>query len=116
MAENDTEDVPVACRLTESEKDRRREDWVAETFAEAFRDAEEREDGYEFVFDGSDEMLEAVTTFLQRETDCCPFARFTLEVTPGLEAVRLLFAGPEGTKDLLEAGLFDEEFLGPSAA
>lgn len=82
-----------------------------ETLADSIRSVEERPDGYELLFAGSDEVLDAVATFLQRETDCCPFARFTVEVSPGLEEVRLLFAGPDGTKALLEEGLFDDDRL-----
>lgn len=109
MAEHDHEydDVPVACTLGDAEKERRR-DWVEETLVGAVRAAEEREDGYEFVFEGSDAVLEAVSTFVRREARCCSFARFRIAVPQGFEEVRLLFAGPEGTKDLLETGLIEE--------
>lgn len=105
------EEAVVACQLDEAGKERRRGGQVHETLAAAVREVEERTDGYEFVFAGRDEVLDAVSTFLQRETDCCPFARFTVEVSPGLEEVRLLFAGPEGTKALLEEGLFEDDRL-----
>lgn len=115
-AHDDDGDVQVACRLSEAGKDERRGGWVHGTFVDELRDVEEREDGYEFVFEGSDEVLEAVSTFLQRETACCPFARFRVDVSPGLETVRLLFAGPEGTKELLEDGLFEDGELALGSA
>lgn len=109
MVEHDHEydDVPIACTLDEAERERRR-DRTAETLIGAIRSAEEREDGYEFVFDGSDAVLEAVSAFVRREATCCSFARFRIEVPQGFEEVRLLFAGPEGTKGLLETGLIEE--------
>lgn len=109
MTEHHSEydDVPVACTLNEAEKERRR-DWVEETLVGAIRSAEEREDGYEFVFEGSDAALEAVSAFVRREATCCSFARFQITVPQGFEEVRLLFAGPEGTKELLETGLVEE--------
>lgn len=111
---DESHEIPIACQLTDAERDRRRGGSVQETLTEAIRGVEERPDGYEFVFAGSDGVMDAVATFLQRETACCPFARFEVEVTPGLDEVRLLFAGPEGTKDLLEEGLFRDEEFGPA--
>lgn len=99
------DETATECQLDEGES--RREGRVQETLTGAVRAVKGME-GYELLFAGSDEVLDAVATFLQRETDCCPFARFTVEVSPGLEEVRLLFAGPEGTKALLEEGLLDD--------
>ena len=70
-------------------------------------DAEEREDGYEFVFEGTDDVLEAAAMFVQPESKCCSFARFRIDVPQWFEAVGLLFAGPEGTEDRLETGLVE---------
>ena len=103
----DYDDVPVACTLDEAGKEQRR-DWVAETLVDALRGAQEREDGCEFVFEGTDDVLTAAATFVQRESKCCAFARFRIDVPQGFDEVRLLFAGPEGTKDLLEVGLLEE--------
>ena len=108
-------DLEVACGLSEEERERRQGSWVERTFLASVRDVEELEDGYAWVFDGSDDVLEAAATFVRRETDCCPFATFHLEVSPGLEEVRLRFTGPDGTKELLEGGLFRNEALAPAA-
>ena len=108
-------DLEVACGLSEEERERRRGSGVERTFLASIREVEELEDGYAWVFDGSDDVLEAVATFVRRETDCCPFARFHLEVSPGLAEVRLRFTGPDGTKELLRGGLFRNEALAPAA-
>lgn len=109
MPDDTTEydDVPVACTLDETETERRR-DWVEETLVASIRDVEERADGYEFVFDGDEDVLEAASTFVRREANCCAFAQFRIDVPQGFDEVRLLFAGPDGTKDLLETGLLKE--------
>ena len=108
-------DLEVACGLSDEEREQRQGGWVERTFLASIRNVEELEDGYAWVFDGSDDVLEAAATFVRREADCCPFARFHLEVSPGLEEVRLRFTGPDGTKELLEGGLFRNEALAPAA-
>lgn len=115
MAEpdNELEDRPVACTISESEKERRKGNWVEETFTQELRDVEETAAGYALVFEGSERTLEAAATFVGNEAQCCSFARYRIEVDQGFETVTLLFEGPEGTKALLEEGLFGELDLAP---
>ncbi|MFT4904062.1 MAG: hypothetical protein ACI8UR_000611 [Natronomonas sp.] len=105
--ETEYDNVPVACTLPKAERENRR-DWVETTLTTELTDIEEREDGYEFVFRGTEEVFEAVSTFVKREAECCSFARFRIEVPQAFETVRLQFDGPDGTKQLLEEGLVAE--------
>jgi hypothetical protein len=115
MAERDDEipDLPVACTISEPEMERRKGNRVEETFRRELRDLEETPDGYAFVFEGSERTLEAAATLVGNEAQCCSFARYRIEVDQEFETVTLFFEGPEGTKDLLEAGLFGELDLAP---
>lgn len=117
MSETDDalDDLPVACTISEAEMERRKGNWVEETFKRELRGVEETDAGYAFVFEGSEETLEAASTFVSNEAQCCSFARYRIEVEQGFETVTLLFEGPEGTKDLLEEGLFGELDLAPPA-
>lgn len=108
MAEKRTEPTAedgVACTITPEEVDNRPH-WVGETLVSAYLDCEERDDGYSYVFDGTDEALRAVATFVSNELDCCSFADYAISVTPPYEETRLTVTGPDGTKDL-----FDDEFI-----
>lgn len=68
------------------------------------------------TFAGTDEAVEAMTEFVRLEHQCCSFARFDLEVTPGAEANRLTVSG-EGADAMFEQGMkpllaeYDPELL-----
>jgi hypothetical protein len=67
--------------------------------------AERRElpDGYGLRFDP--EQYAVLATFIANERLCCPFLRFTLEVTPGQGPLWLRVTGDERAKEALRGEL-----------
>ena len=106
MSHNDS-DPPVACTLTDAEKDER-PDEVRATMTDAFVRAEELRDGYTLYFEGTDEPLAAVAEFTSNELECCSFAEYSIEVSPPYEETRFTVTGPAGAKKLLGEGLIEE--------
>lgn len=105
MSENDST-PPVACTLSEEGKEAR-PDRVQSVLTENFAGAEEQPDGYTLVFEGTDESLSALATFVANEHQCCSFAEYGIEVSPPYEETRLTITGPDGTKDV-----FGEDLVG----
>jgi hypothetical protein len=74
---------------------------------QAIRNAE---NGYEFSFPNSTDIIARVAEFISRERLCCPFLEFTLKVPPRNEPITLLLTGPEGTQEFLRLE-FSEAFV-----
>lgn len=96
----------VACTLTERGEQTRPE-WVRSVLTARYEGVEEREDGYTFLFAGTDESLLAVATFVSNERRCCSFADYGIDVSPPYGRTRLTVTGPEGTKAVFSEGLID---------
>lgn len=96
----------VACTLTE-EQEANRSQRVQSVLAANYEGAKERADGYTLLFDGTDESLSAVATFVSDELRCCSFAEYSIGVSPPYEKTRLTVTGPDGTKKLFREGLID---------
>ena len=65
-------------------------------------------DGFAFRFKPDDYTV--ITEFVANERLCCPFFRFTLDITPDSGPIWLRITGQEGVKPLLQATLNDQEF------
>lgn len=61
-------------------------------------------DGYRFRF--APEHIGAVAAFVSRERLCCPFLRFTIELSPGHGPLWLTLTGREGVRKFLAAELW----------
>jgi hypothetical protein len=95
MSENPTS--TVACTLTEEQR-RERSEQVHSVLVSTYEGTDEHDDGYTFLFDGTDESLSAVAMFVADELQCCSFAEYSIGVLPPYEKTRLTITGPEGTK------------------
>lgn len=104
MSESDS-NPPIACTLTE-DREAERSERVRSVLAADYERTIERDDGYTLLFDGVDETLSAVATFVAHEHQCCSFAEYSISVSPPYGETRLTITGPDGTKavfaDLLE--------------
>ena len=72
-------------------------------FGTEVRERRTSADGYVYRFDAAafDELARWVTN----ERRCCPFLRFTLELTPGDGPIWVSLTGPTGTQTFLDAEL-----------
>ena len=76
---------------------------LARLFTESVREKRDVPGGYAFTFDA--DAFDELTRWISFERRCCPFLRFTIEVTPGAGAIRLQLTGPAGTREFLDAEL-----------
>ena len=91
---------PVACTITDEER-AARPAWVQPVLAATFSHTEETDDGIALVFDGVDRPLDALSTFVSNERECCAFATYRIVTEPPYEETRLEIDGPEGTAETI---------------
>jgi len=95
-----TDDVPLACTLSQSEQVTRAEE-IADLFKHV-QQIDELADGYAFRFPGSDTWANRLVQFITFERECCPFFTFALVFGPKQGSIWLHLRGPEGVKAIIE--------------
>lgn len=95
-----TEEVPLACSLTESELVTRGEE-VADLFKHV-EQVNELADGYALRFPGSNTWANTLVQFINFERECCPFFEFGLVFEQKQGPIWLHIRGPEGVKAMVE--------------
>jgi hypothetical protein len=95
---------PVACSLTAPELRARRDQALA-VFRRANAKLAGLADGYRIQFVKVPGVIADVASFIEAESQCCPFLTFHLTVEPGGGAMRLDLTGPSGTREFLAAEL-----------
>ena len=100
-------DIPLACGLTGPEKTGRLHE-LARMLSQRIGDVRELENGYEVTVPGTNTWLAAVTEFIARERECCPFLAFALLLEHQRGPLTLRIQGPSGVKEFLrgEAAAF----------
>jgi len=101
-----SQETDFACDLTVLDE-QEREQFASDTEAifAAMQEMRELENGFAFRFLNHPGQLVQVAKFIERESQCCPFLHFNLEVEPSDGPVWLQVNGAEGTKDFLRAEL-----------
>lgn len=97
--------IPIACKLTSAELQRRRNE-VFPLIKAAVTYVTEIEGGFRYAFESSPDRISLLADLIRLEHECCPFMRFRLTIEPGDGPALLELTGPDGTKDFLSA-LFD---------
>lgn len=105
MSQTDPERV-VACTLTE-EAEKERSEEVRSLLNSHFTGFEERENGLDIQFAGTDESLQAVARFTANELQCCSFAEYEITVSPPYDETVLTVTGPDGTREMFHEGLVE---------
>ena len=101
-----TQDTEFVCNLTVlSETEREQFASMTESLFAAVQETRELENGFAFRFLNQPEQLVHIARFIERESRCCPFLGFALEVEPSAGPVWLHVTGAEGTKAFLLAEL-----------
>lgn len=93
----------VECTLTGPAREQRTT-WAQDHLLDNLRSVERIDGGYALVFEDTGEMLDAVTSFVEKESVCCAHATFEVVYEPPYETVRLDFTGPEGHVELMREG------------
>jgi hypothetical protein len=101
-----TNEVPVLCNPAVLSP-LQREQLESSTAHLLGRSQETRDlaNGMQFRFPNQPRLLVEIAEFIGRESLCCPFLNFTLEVKPAGGPVWLDLTGPEGTKQFLQGEL-----------
>lgn len=83
-----------------SEREQHRE--VSSALFECITDLREVSDGYAFRLPSDPDVIRTAGAFVSRERLCCPFFRFSIEVSPDQGPVWLKMTGRDGVKGYVE--------------
>lgn len=92
-------DTSFYCTLTTPEFRERKKTLVAGLKAKVL-ERKEVANGFQYKFNGTDELLDKLNEFIKSERDCCGFFTFKVTVTPDGMAW-LEISGKDGVKDFI---------------
>src|SRR5713226_6341737 len=95
-----TDEVPLACTLTESERVTRKEE--VNSLFKHVQQVNELADGYALRFPGGDTWANELMQFINFERGCCRFFTFALVFEQKQGPIWLHVRGPEGVKAIIE--------------
>lgn len=94
-------ETKLTCKLTTPELQQRKNTVIAE-LKDYVLEKIETENGFKYKFEGSDKMLDLLSSFIKTERLCCDFFVFTLTASGDAKFTMLELSGPEGTKDFIK--------------
>lgn len=92
----------VACKLNSAEQIKRSKE-IKQDLLSKSSTVNELPDGFEWVFDASNETANRLIDFVNFERDCCAFFTFTMVFTPDKKNIRLQITGE---KEILKSDFF----------
>jgi hypothetical protein len=95
------EKAKLSCKLSTPELQERKGTVVAE-LKKLMLEKKETSNGFLYKFEGSDNLLDLLTSFIKTERLCCEFFEFGLTVAGNGSHIWLQLSGPEGTKDFIQ--------------
>ena len=101
-----TRETDFACDLTVlSQEERKQFTSVTDALFATVQERHELENGFTFRFLNQPGQLVQIAQFIERESQCCPFLKFTLDVEPSSGPIWLRITGETGAKEFLQAEL-----------
>ena len=94
----------LSCKLIGSELQKHKRE-VLNALKAKVLERQEVANGYQYTFDGSDELLEQLFQFIKTERACCSFFTFELSVKDNASPALLTITGPDGAKEFITAAL-----------
>ena len=102
--------IPLACDMSVfTPAERELHIQTTKELFQSLQNIRAAENGYEFSFPTTTEIISSMAAFIAGERLCCPFLEFALKVSPNNEPMTLLLTGPDGTQEFLRAE-FSEAF------
>ena len=92
----------LKCKLTSPELQLRKQTILTE-LKQLVIESKETASGYEYKFNGDDDTLDKLTSFIKTERQCCDF--FTFGLTIGSAFTTLHISGHEGAKEFIRTEL-----------
>ena len=96
----------LSCTLTAPEMQTRKAT-VLESLCKQILEQKELENGYAFRFEGTDNVMDEIISFVKTERQCCGFFTFNLSIKDNKNFIWLELSGPQGAKAFIttEMGL-----------
>jgi len=94
---------PMTCKLTSPQLRKRKEDVLSKIKALVL-EKKELPNGYAYRFQGTDEILDSLTSFVKSERLCCDFFNFSLQIS-NQAVVWLEITGAKGVKEFIKTEL-----------
>jgi hypothetical protein len=95
----------LTCKLTSKELQERRRTVLADLKRQMIK-KNELENGFEYIFAGTDQIIDQLTTFIKTERQCCDFFDYDINISGDVKGqARLKISGPAGVKDFIEEEL-----------
>ena|SRR5690625_2084985 len=92
----------VACKISVFDSEERKHyDTLRKELTETMS-AEETPNGYTFSFPNDQTLLLKIAEWISMENRCCPFIKFSLNVSGDSESIRVELTGNEDVKKLLK--------------
>jgi hypothetical protein len=91
----------LSCKLTSPELQERKRTVIARLKALVLERIETT-GGFKYKFEGSDDVLDLLNSFVKTERTCCDFFVFTLTASNDQAFTWMELSGPEGTKEIIE--------------
>lgn len=92
----------IACKLTSPELRKRKEEVIASLKAKIL-DKQELSKGFKYRFEGTDKIIDEITTFIKTERLCCDFFAFDVSIVD--DYLWLSITGPDGAKEFIKTEL-----------
>ncbi len=97
------QETSFVCKLTTPELQQRKKTVIA-LLKKQVLETKELANGFAYKFEGTDEMIDLLASFVKTERLCCDFFNYTVSVTSD-EIVWLELTGPKGVKDFIKVEL-----------
>ncbi|MGE5108967.1 MAG: hypothetical protein ACM3H8_15620 [Sphingobacteriales bacterium] len=94
----------LSCKLMSAELQERKATVLA-GLRKQIKERKELRNGYAFRFDGSDNVVDELTSFIKTERNCCDFFIFNLSISGDKSDAWLEITGPKGAKDFITGEL-----------
>lgn len=94
----------MTCKLT-SRALQERKATVMASLKKKIAERKELPNGYSYKFDGTDNIIDEITTFIKTERLCCDFFDFAITVKGDGSAAWLTITGQEGVKEFIVSEL-----------
>lgn len=88
-----------SCTLTTLELQKRKAT-IIQNLKSILIGKEELNNGYDYIFNGTDDVIDLLTDFVKTERQCCSFFNFSIEVL-NTRLVHLKITGEAGAKEFL---------------
>ncbi len=89
----------ISCKLTSPEFQKRKREVIALLKTKLLQ-RKELDNGFQYTFKGSDEILDNIVSFIKTERRCCDFFTFNLSIQDDSKNILLNITGPKAQKNL----------------